>query len=704
MRLILTLITFCNILGYTSLISQTKVSKIRLTEVFTGLNNPVAIERAKDNRLFIVEKSGIIKVCKPNGTIIDTFLNIRDRVTSGGERGLLGLAFAPDYKISGRFYVNYTTGGNNLETVISRFRVSQDSNKALSGTEELILTVDQPFSNHNGGNIEFGPDGYLYIGLGDGGSAGDPFSNSQNPAILLGKMLRIDVSEAEYKIPEDNPFIDNSDYRPEIWATGLRNPWKYTFDPKLGHLWIADVGQGLWEEIDFQTQGNQGGQNYGWRCYEGNQSYNSNGCGPKDDYTFPVFEYPHQGTTHCSVTGGEVYVKDTNSTMYGSYIYTDYCSGQFWATKYLGFNQFVTTEILTPPFGGFTAFGTDSENNIYVARENGKVYRIDTVDICPSMFIEATDSLVGCGIPFVKLHVDSTLSGRFEWTRNGVVIPGIKSNEITVNQEGTYDVLFVGDSCFAYSQKPIRIRENTSLKDIDFTGYQDQYCLNGAPLIFHGTPAGGVFSGRGMIDSIFDPSAAGIGNHFITYYYEDSSGCSGFKSVYIKVNPTPDAEIITFLDTLCLTDPLILLEASPMDGMFEGAGVSGNSFNPEIAGVGRHSIRYTYRPYPGCEDIDSIHVFIKDCSANNNKSIYKRDVFISPVPVKDFLKVQFGEPIQIISIQVISSTGQLAFKSTEKNNSNILSYQLNLQSLRSGMYILSIFTNQGIINRKFNKI
>ena len=346
-----------------------------MTSFATGLDKPVSITHAGDSRLFVVEQTGIIRIIDAEGNVSpQPFLDIRDRVNYGGERGLLGLAFHPGYMTNGYFYVNYT--GLDNHTRVSRFSVNgMDPEIADPDSELNLLIVNQPFTNHNGGDLAFGPDGYLYIALGDGGSAGDPGNRAQNPMEYLGKMLRIDVDQGlPYAIPESNPFLNVPGTLDEIWALGLRNPWRFSFDRLTGDLWIADVGQNAAEEINFQPAGSEGGENYGWRCYEGNLVYNSNGCGPASIYTFPVHTYPHG--PECSVTGGYVFRGNTSSSFYGRYFFADYCSDMIW-TLYNEGGEWIREDFGHFPGNNFSAFGENVSGQLFVAGlTSGTIYRV----------------------------------------------------------------------------------------------------------------------------------------------------------------------------------------------------------------------------------------------------------------------------------------------------------------------------------------
>lgn len=349
----------------------------------SGLSAPVDIAHAGDERIFIVEKAGRIRIVSPDGSVRNTpFLDIDARVnSSASERGLLGLAFHPDYASNGYFFVNYTN--NSGDTRISRFsRDAADPNRADPNSEKILLTVDQPLANHNGGDLAFGPDGYLYIGLGDGGGAGDPNNFSQTTSSLLGKMLRIDVNTTDatpYAIPGSNPFVNNPNVRDEIWNTGLRNPWRFSFDRETGDLWIADVGQNQWEEINFQAAGGAGGENYGWRCYEGAATYNSSGCGPAGQYTAPVHVYDHR-SGNCSITGGFVYRGSRHPDLQGHYVYADYCSGMISSLTPDGAGGWKDTNLLDWNDFQLVSFGEDAQGELLTAAlGQGVIYRVRTM-------------------------------------------------------------------------------------------------------------------------------------------------------------------------------------------------------------------------------------------------------------------------------------------------------------------------------------
>lgn len=336
---------------------------------------PVAMAHAGDERLFIADQVGRILIYNRTELLAVPFLDIESKVLSGGERGLLGVAFHPDYINNGFFYVNYTDrpGGH---TVVERYRVSSnDPDRADPNSGFKLITINQPFPNHNGGQIMFGPDGYLYIGMGDGGSGGDPQNNGQRLNSLLGKILRIDVDNGTpYGIPPDNPFRAMLSGNPEIWSYGLRNPWRFTFDRSTGDMFIADVGQNAWEEISFQPASSVGGENYGWRFMEGNHCYNPSTNCNTTNLVRPILEYSHAGG-NCSVTGGYRYRGARYPALRGVYIYGDLCSGRIWGATQ-GSSGAWETQILLVTSIAISTFGEDVNGELYVADHVGAIYHL----------------------------------------------------------------------------------------------------------------------------------------------------------------------------------------------------------------------------------------------------------------------------------------------------------------------------------------
>jgi len=345
--------------------------------ITTGLKSPTSILATPDSidsRLFIVEQDGLIRIIDKSRKLNEKpFLDISSKILQGGEMGLLGMAFHPSYKQNGYFYINYID--KNQNTVIARYAVTPNADTADPTSEKILFTLKQPYTNHNGGALVFGPDSYLYIALGDGGSAGDPENRAQNKAEYFGKILRIDVDHGDpYVIPPNNPFVNEANSKPEIWAYGLRNPWRISFDKETGDLYIADVGQGELEEVNIQKSSSKGGENYGWRCYEGKQAYKLDGCGDSSKYVMPVLEYDHKEDS-CSITGGYVYRGERYPALSGKYFYGDYCNGQLF---YAGNENNTWTNVLAAqtPYS-ISTFGQDSNGELYFADfKTGSIYHI----------------------------------------------------------------------------------------------------------------------------------------------------------------------------------------------------------------------------------------------------------------------------------------------------------------------------------------
>jgi len=422
--------------------------QIELQSYKSGFNQPLGIVNCNDERLFIVEQRGLIKIINGDGTVLETpFLDVSDMVSqSGSERGLLGLAFHPDYKENHYFFINYTRASNG-NTVVSRFRVDENNpNVADRNSEIELLTVEQPYGNHNGGQLLFGPDGYLYIALGDGGSAGDPQNNAQNSNTFLGKMLRIDVEtddDGGYSVPSDNPFVGDENAKDEIWALGLRNPWRNSFDRLTGDFWIADVGQNSREEINLQEAGNAGGINYGWRCYEGNLPYNTDGCPGENNFTFPVFDYPHaQSGCTGSVTGGYIYRGAMHNSLFGDYIFADYCTGKMYYISPTA-NGFEGNLIGSYDALEYTSFGEDQHGELYIALGRaGEIQKVvETSDCRPVAKIIDNDFPMEIGDDdTITLKAIYNPDLNYQWNLNNEPLSNETGNSLKITVEGSYSV------------------------------------------------------------------------------------------------------------------------------------------------------------------------------------------------------------------------------------------------------------------------
>lgn len=364
--------------------SPPDAAQFTLTEVVSGFNNPLFVTHAGDgsDRLFVVEQSGRIWVVQ-DGTILDApFIDLsgivsQDVLQRYSERGLLGLAFHPDYAENGLFYINYTDI-NTGATHLVRYAVSEDDpNRADPTSAQILFRLDQPYPNHNGGHLEFGPDGYLYMSIGDGGAANDPLQAGQDLSNILGTIVRIDVnSEEGYAIPEDNPFVDVDNAVPEIWSWGLRNVWRFSFDQATGDMYMADVGQNMWEEVNFQPADSTGGENYGWNAYEASNPFATQSV--PEGMVFPIAEYAHRNGD-CSVTGGYVYRGEAVPTLEAVYLFGDYCTGRIWGSYRDDAGEWQTLDLMSAGFQ-LSSFGEDEAGELYAIDYGGSILRFDPVE------------------------------------------------------------------------------------------------------------------------------------------------------------------------------------------------------------------------------------------------------------------------------------------------------------------------------------
>lgn len=419
-------------------------ARLRLTP-WTPFTGPVVdLAHAGDDRLFAVVQAGYIFIITDSMQVASRpFLDITGQVDYSGEKGLLGLAFAPDYATTGHLYTHYVAPVGQGMTVISRWTVSTDPDSVDMASEDTLFTYDQPYPNHKGGDLDFGPDGMLYIPLGDGGSGGDPQGHAQDLSDPLGDILRIDVSDPDttYTVPADNPYVSaGPDTLKEIWASGLRNPFRFGFDLLTGDMWIGDVGQSAWEEWDLLPAGT-GGANFGWRCYEGHAPYNTAGCQPQSFYRAPAVVHLNQaqpGGTYCAAIGGRVYRGSQWPHLYGRYFYTDVCAPEFRNLRPDGGGGFIDELSVEPGFAGFTCIAEDHTGELFAANlGDGKVYKLsDRCPMDPPVITQAGN----------ELHTPSI--GSIQWYFEGLPFLGATDTVFAPGSSGAVHVMVDhGDQC-----------------------------------------------------------------------------------------------------------------------------------------------------------------------------------------------------------------------------------------------------------------
>lgn len=426
-----------------SMIAQNP-TRIALVPWADNLPNVVDLAHCGDFRLFAVQQNGVIRIITDSMTVLPTpFLDIHDSVLYEGEQGLLGLAFDPDYAVNGCFYVNYVSATGGTHSRISRFRVSGDHNVADPASERILYTVQQPYVNHKGGDLDFGPDGLLYVGFGDGGDGGDPQNHAQTLSDPLGDMIRIDVSDPDttYTIPPSNPFVNaGPDTLPEIWASGLRNPFRFGFDRLNGDLWIGDVGQSAWEEIDHRLPTDPAGANFGWHCYEGIAPYNTQDCQEQSAYVQPVIVHVNDGAQGqwCAIVGGRVYRGAQWPHLYGRYLYTDFCKGEYWSLRPTGADTWIDEPVLVDNPSGGACIAENAEGELFTANLiSGTVFKL--IDRCP--MDPPTISLTGA--VFTSTPADS-----YQWYFDNDLIDGATGQSYQPTLNGDYFVVAdFGDGC-----------------------------------------------------------------------------------------------------------------------------------------------------------------------------------------------------------------------------------------------------------------
>ncbi|MEM7102614.1 MAG: PQQ-dependent sugar dehydrogenase [Bacteroidota bacterium] len=681
-----------------SLFAQVETPVIELVQYAGGYDQPVAIVNAGDDRLFIVEQDGAIMIIEGNGTQLPTpFLDIDPIVNSGAsERGLLGLAFHPDYTNNGYFYVNYTNSSG--DTRISRFSVNgSNPNLADTNSEVILMTIDQPYNNHNGGDIHFGPDGYLYIGMGDGGLGGDPGNRSQNPQNLLGKMLRIDVDSGNpYGIPPDNPFVGDPSTLDEIWSLGLRNPWRFSFDRETDDMWIGDVGQNAWEEIDFEPAGT-GGLNYGWRCYEGNATFNTSGCGAASNYVFPVAVTSHSGVTCRSITGGFVYRGAQYPNLYGHYLYADYCMGNIWSITPDGEGGWNNVELANLQNFEWSTFGEDLNGELYIAAlDEGNIYRI--TELCTGFSAVATvehETCQGDADGGVDLQIDGG-SGAVEvvWSNGS---ENVDQSNLTA---GIYTVTITDDLGCTLIEEIEILNSSPDAPQLSVNGPTDVCFGESVTITATAAPLGSsiqwyetesLLVGEVSTTLVLDEVGSGMYNAIFS-----GGPCSSGVSNVIEVNilPVPDVPVVT-QNGNTLLGPVAAGYQWYLDGMIiEGA--TNQNFTALATGD------YTLEVFNAaqCSSI-SDPVSILTLSTILPEEIDRWQ--ITPTPFRESVRVEV-DLVTTTNIEFIVTdvAGRIVYKA-DFGKVNSVDQMVNLSHIAVGVFFAEIKTESGRVVSKLVK-
>ena len=685
------------ILIVTSQFSFLPAQELRLENFAAGFQLPVDITHAGDERLFVVEKGGAIQILNPDGTTNPApFLDIDPIVNSqANERGLLGLAFHPDYANNGFFFVHYT--GEAGATFISRFSVTTNPDIADPNSEKIIFTTSQPFGNHNGGSLKFSPaDGYLYIGLGDGGSGGDPQDNGQDGQSYLGKILRLDIdATGPYNIPADNPFLDDTSLQDEIWSYGWRNPWRFSFDKETHDLWVGDVGQNEWEEIDFEVPGD-GGRNYGWRCYEGFEQYNFSGCDDAGDYTYPVFVYANSSFNEgCSVTGGFVYRGEAYPSLVGNYIFADYCSGQFWMTRQ-GSCGFVTTPNIKGDRNEYSAFGEDVNGELYItAIGEGRIYKLSTLcdlnitaTVIAPTCLGATDASID-----IEISGTSTVSS-VEWSN------AIDTEDLNGIPAGDYTVT-VRDESGCVMERCFSIEDPESVSS----------CNNAEVVITE------FCEGESVVVTAECQVPAGM----MVRWFKDGELIQGADDLVLEISESGDYSIQVFDDN-CALEITKLFEISEIpasaapnftnngfqlvadEGFFQYIwfmdGVEVQSGTSNIYDYPFTNATYTLqaRDMQGCLTLlsDELEVIV----TNTEDELGISDLKIYPNPFQDNFTLEISLfQAKDVKLKVLDSSSKKIY-SKNLNGKSEIKQKIDLNSVAAGIYMLQIeIDNKKLLKR-----
>lgn len=663
--------------------------KIKLDTFAIGYSAPIDIANdGFSSRVFIAQQNGIIWTVDSNGTKLDTFLDIRSKVQYSSEEGFLGLAFHPDFQHNGYFYTYYTKK-NTTDNLVARYKVTANPNRATKDSELIVINFSHPgATNHNGGCIKFGKDGYLYIGLGDGGGGGDPNGNGQNKNAILGKLLRLDVNrfDTTYRIPPTNPFVGQANVKKEIWAYGLRNPWRYSFDRETGDIWLADVGQDAHEEVNFHSIDSSSGENYGWRCYEGVNTYNTSGCNASN-YKFPFFTYGHNGTTGgFAVTGGFIYKGAKYADFRNYYIFADYVTGIFWLTKRTD-NIFTTAQQTAPKQTNISSFGEDIRGELYATNlSNGVIYKLR--ERCTGFKIQLVQKINPLCFNSTDGSIQLTIVGNngvvnYAWSNAG------SGNLITGLNAGKY-VVTATDAIGCVRKDSFVLVKPDTLK-INLVQLARPSCPDVSNGLIEVQGSGGndpynyTWSNGNLMALNNNLSN---GKYVVTL--KDSNNCM-MKDSFLLVNQdTLDKPIITLNGNFLQTT----------SGFSYRWFVNGNliastqdTIHPDLSISAYYGVEIT--DANGCKALsDSIRFFVTSVK-NKNAAISTFSLF--PNPVKDNLTIDIRfNATKKSTLQLINSIGQVVY--TEQLQGKEVEKTISLQSLPKGIYELTIITDEGQIS------
>lgn len=666
------------------------------------LNWLIGMERAPgDNRIYAVQKDGFIRIVNPDGSLVATpFLDLSAKVnnSANNEQGLLGLAFHPNYQQNGLFYVFYNEIGTG-KCIISRFlRSLANPDQGNIVSEGILLAFDHPGPYHVGGCIKFGPDGYLYVSTGDGGGGGDPNGNGQNLLSFMGKILRLQVGSGAYSVPAANPFVGVANTAPEIWAYGLRNPWRFNFDSFTGDLWIGDVGQDTREEVNFQASNSTGGENYGWSCYEGTLPFNSNQCFAGSVYTDPLYEYDN-AAADCSVTGGTVYRGTQFADLFGKYFFTDFCSGKIRSVL----NDGIPTVAELGDFNNnnFTSLEAGPDGELYVTGFNDNIiYKVKSTNCAPVAWLVAEPNIT---LPIggsAQLNVYGN-NMNYQWLLDGSPINVANANSLTVNASGTYSVVVTN---------PVGGCSNTS----NSVNVIAQYPLLNATATAYDVPCFGDSSGTVTVIAVG-------GNENYTYLWSNGETTASIDSLVageytVTVSDTNGSSVtatgtVNQPDVMTVTvDPEPFSETEGYINTFVSGGVppyfllwnTGATINPLVAPYGGpYSV--TVVDNNGCvSSVDGVYLL-----ASAEETLQEINLKIQPNPLSEELRVSLSlaSPTKL-GIRLLDNTGRqvmdlLPFGQLATGEKTV---QASTEALPPGVYFVVVNVDGKMAARKVVKI